>query len=193
MQAKNRTVLHLVLIALPLLLMAGWELPPQTNRMKPGFAPTPFSAEEIRRACDTGRWIETRISDHGKPPLRQLTVFIAANDQDASLTVQEIDDGGRLVGEKMTARVSWKTLQGHASFAEEACRIESTLLKSPLGNLPCWLYTVRGRENGRERVDRYWFAREMPGPPVRFSRSLDGQTLFVQEIVARGMHLEAQE
>ena len=49
-----------------------------------------------------------------------------------------------------------------------------------LGELEGWLYTVN-HEDGR--VSEFFFADDYPGPPVSFSQTKDGETLYRAETI----------
>ncbi len=167
--------------------------PPESNRLQRDHAPTPFSAAEIRRNCDKGRWIEVKIWKEGEKETRQLTVFTHADDHKATITVQDLGEGGVPVGEKMTGTTRWTELQRHASFPENETEITCESLETPMGKLDCLLYTVRTTQEEETVVQCLWFAREMPGPPVLFIRKVDGRVVYRQEISARGMRKEPVE
>jgi len=57
-------------------------------------------------------------------------------------------------------------LQAHASFPSKDTHIFEDRCQVPAGSFDCWVYRVRRRENGKLHELRYWFAKELPGPPV---------------------------
>ena len=60
------------------------------------------------------------------------------------------------------AFVSWEDLRLHASFPAEATTITEEAVTTDLGTFDCLRYdVVRG-----ERVDRFWFAKDLPGMPI---------------------------
>ena len=77
--------------------------------------------------------------------------------------------------------MTWLDLQGHASFPADDTTIESETIETPLGELDCLRYTVR--DGASEKI--FWFAKDLPGMPVRFVVRNDGNvgaTVSVVEI-----------
>lgn len=168
----------LLLVALPGALScsspgAAPELPPASNSQGEGFLPTPYSAEEIRAHCEPGRTMVFRLESVGEPIGHQ--VFHFTHDQDgASVFEAWQENGGREpVSEVYSDTPDWTELQGHASFVAARTTVEPAEATTPLGTLPCWLYTVR--DEAKDEVQRFWFATERPGPPVLVEREVGGE------------------
>ncbi len=156
----------------------GSQLPPAANRMKPDHAPTPFSAAEIRDANKPGTRIKFRIEVPGKPLTYMHFFFIEGDEKNSRLTSFNTDKDGKLMGKKETAVSTWKELQAHASFPEAETKITGKAFKGPMGVLECYFYTVTTEKEGKKTVKRLWFAKSLPGPPVYFEQSVDGEVIF---------------
>ena len=52
-----------------------------SRRLKPGHAPTPFSAEEIRGGCPDGRISVFKIETQGRDPIHQTMAFREGDEQ----------------------------------------------------------------------------------------------------------------
>lgn len=136
--------------------------------MKPGHAPTPFSAAEIRAGCPSGRRVVTRISDETDETATTVTVF------------RDVDEHGAIfVTAAGSHRVRWEDLQGHASFPAADTTITAETIETPLGELTCMLYTV----TRPTETHRFWFAHEHPGMPIRTEVSREGQIVSTTEVI----------
>ncbi len=151
--------------------------------MKPDHAPTPFSAAEIRDGCPDGRSTKYRIETAGKPVTYQVTTFINGDRESGGFQSATMDAEGKQVGKPQTARAKWSQLQAHASFPEAATRISSESYTTPAGTFDCWLYVVTGEKEGKKDVQSFWFAKSLPGPPIRFLQTVDGKQVFLMTLV----------
>lgn len=148
--------------------------------MAEGYAPTPFTADEIRVGCPRGRIDEIEIREAGKYAYTRLVTFVEC-DEEGSLQESHMRDmNGTELGEVTRARATWPELQAHASFPRDATRITETTTELPHGHHHCLLYTVT---NG-QTVSRFWFARDLPGMPVRVERERDGGIVYSMTLVS---------
>ncbi|MGH8946801.1 MAG: hypothetical protein ACRDVL_11730, partial [Acidimicrobiia bacterium] len=51
----------------------------------PGTAPTPFSADEMRRGCPSGRTVTVKVRDGQGPDRLETTRFVSTDDHGAVL------------------------------------------------------------------------------------------------------------
>jgi pimeloyl-ACP methyl ester carboxylesterase len=161
---------------------AKQSLPPEQNRMKPGDAPTPYSAEQIRKALPKGSWIKFNNELIGKQKMEIIFNFGKGNNKEAALVVDALDEKGSPIAEPRSSKPSWKELQSHASFPAENTSISSARLKTFKGDLDCWLYEVKEGET----ATRYWFAKELPGPPVLLEEYKNGELQRKMVMTGRG-------
>lgn len=84
----------------------------------------------------------------------------------------------------MTA--DWAELRNHATWPAEATVIHHTRLALPSGSFDCWRYTVRSEEGGVPMVSRFYFAKDRPGPPVRYDLVRDGLRVFRMTLLDSG-------
>ena len=157
--------------------------PPDHNRIQEGHAPTPFTATELRRGCRSGRVVRLRLWTAGKPPAIQVWRFFDASPTDARIEKTVTDESGAELGAPELVTMLWSELQGRASFPDAATEIETVQRATPIGHFECWMYTVR-RQDGV--VERYWFAKSLPGPPIEYGREEGG------ELVARQTMIESK-
>lgn len=137
--------------------------------LHPGHAPTPFTAEEIRQGCPTGRTVTARTEAAGEPDGVDVTVFLVT------------DEVGAVLESNGTAhRVTWRDLQSHASFPADVTSIDHDLVEIPLGKMECLRYRVAGDDT----VSSFWFARDRPGMPVLFMTERAGSIISTTFVVA---------
>jgi len=152
---------------------------PDPHQLAPDHLPTPFSAAEIREGCPPGRTLRIRIERAEDDPVIRVVRYV---ETDADGAVQESWteglDGSRL-SDPERERSTWLELQEHASFpiaSTERCEDELTL---PAGRFACLRY-ARTDPDG---TWRFWFARDLPGQPVRFEREAGGQIVFSATLI----------
>src|SRR5262249_54721908 len=92
---------------------------------------------------------------------------------------QESADGQRL-SEPAREQSTWLELQQHASFAAATTTCAEEHLETPAGRFDCLRYT-RVDEHG---TWRFWFARDLPGQPVRFEQQVGDQIVFSATLIA---------
>lgn len=164
--------------------------PPETNRMQEGQAPTPYSAAEIRRGCPSGRKIVYRMERHRgaggatlEEPVVVLQTFLFRDgDEEGVDFVQSHRAPDGPDGPEQSIRATWKQLQSHAAYPAARTTIESASVEVPAGTFDCWLYTVRAGDDPAAGVQKVWFAKDRPGPPVRRVQEKDGQLVFSMEM-----------
>ena len=144
------------------------------HQLAPDDLPTPFTAEEIREGCPRGRTLRYRHERPGQPPIVRVSRYVSGDRESCvQESWQESLDGERLT-EPQRHTSTWLELQRHASFPMATTRRDEDELDILGRRLHCLRYT---------RVDddgtwRFWFARELPGGPVRFEQHVDGQLTF---------------
>ena len=127
--------------------------------------PTPFTAEEIRRACPAGRTLTMLVERPDAAPERQVNRFGEVDDEGCVIEAwAERADGSLTPAEREHA--TWLELQAHASFPADRTEVERVMLETPLGELLCERYTVSG-----EPTRRLWFDVGRPGMPVAYEHT----------------------
>jgi hypothetical protein len=137
--------------------------------LHPGHAPTPFTADEIRRGCPTGRTITARTEAAGRPDQVDITVYVETD-----------DDGAVLESNGTRHRVTWIELQNHASFPAEVTTIHDDVVEGPLGRMECLGYRVVADAT----TSTFWFAKDRPGMPVLFTTETDGTLVSTTMVIA---------
>lgn len=127
------------------------------------LAPVPFPAERIRTATDAGRtYVFAVTTPDGQTAQRRLR-FTAVDAEGGTLESALLGPDGAPFGEPQARRVTWTELEGHAHFPAAATTVTEESVTVPAGRFDATVYTVR--EEGK--VSRYWFAKDLPGAPVR--------------------------
>ena len=156
-------------------------MPPETNVMQPGTLPTPYTADEIRAANPPGSWKVYRITKD-ELTLLQRFEFVASGDPAVSAIDAEMrEEGGTEIKTDQTRRASWSELQAHASFAAAQTVMGRDQLVLKAGRFDCWTYAV---ESPGDAISTFWFARDLPGPPVLLVTRVEGKQRLRMELEA---------
>jgi len=175
------------LLCLSLLLLPAAAAPDEKpaedpRRLKPGDAPTPYTADEIRKACPDGRTDVFRVEDFG--PVKIKTQKYGAGDEKGTTVEVTItkEDGTPLGNKTMTA--TWKDLQAHASFPEKDTKITEETIEVPAGKFDCRLYTLVQKDtDGETTTTRAYFAKSLAGPPVKMTSETGGKAVFTMTLL----------
>ena len=142
--------------------------------LRPDHLPTPFTAEEIRAGCQPGRTIRSLVVKPNALPIVRVTRFVSADADGAEQdSWEETPDGVRL-GESQRRRSTWRGFQEHASFPAAATERAEDEIEIPAGRFDCLRYTSRDGQT----VRTFWFARSVPGMPLRFEERIDGEVVY---------------
>ena len=144
-----------------------------------GQAPTPFTADEIRRATKVGKAIKRRVESAGEEPCYLVSRYVECDEAGAVLERFRLSLDGSPLGEPQVIRATWLDLQGHASFPAEDTTIESERLETAIGELDCLRYTVRDGETD----EVFWFAKDLPGMPVQQLTRTNGHVVETVSVV----------
>lgn len=158
----------------------GDVLPPESNRMSPDELPTPFSAEEIRAACAPGRSNTYLVEKAGADPYLMRWEFVDGDDEWGESQRWTETPSGERRDEPASSRARWTEFQGHASYPAATTKVSPVALSIEAGEFECWLYTTE--EEGS--TTRAWFARTLPGPPVRVVEEAGGAVEYSSTLVA---------
>ena len=141
--------------------------------------PTPYTAEQIREATTPGRRYRFRTVAGGRTSI--ITMEFVEVDPEATVVESSVFDAdGNRASPAQTARSTWEELRLHASFPAAATTTEDATVTVPAGTYEATLYTVRAGD----QVERFWFARELPGPPVKMEQqTAAGDVVFTMELL----------
>ena len=155
-------------------------LPPATHRLHPHHHPTPFSAEQIREACQPGRLNVYRVDTAGVDPYLDTWTFDGGDAQRGTFTHLRTGLDGMPRSEVEAGESTWVEFQGHASYPIEDTVLSVATVTVGAGTFVGWLYETSDGES----VTRAWFARELPGPPVLMTTERAGVEVFRYELLA---------
>lgn len=146
----------------------------------PDQAPTPFTADEIRRGCPVGRTLRLLIEPTGAPPVHRLNRFVRCDERGGTIERCGVGADGEPDGSPEVDEVTWHDLQEHASFPLDQTTIEAETIETPLGAEECKRYTVT------DGVTRqvFWFAVRRPGMPIRYQTEESGRVVLTVSVVA---------
>lgn len=151
--------------------------------LAPGQAPTPFTADEIRRGCPAGRTIRLRVDVVGETPFLRVSRFVECDEAGATIERSRLSLDGSPLAQPEVDRMTWRDLQAHASFPADDTTIEPERIETAIGALDCLRYTVR--DGTTDEV--FWFAKDLPGMPIRSLTRTDGQVVATASMVDHTM------
>ena len=150
-----------------------------------GHAPTPFTAAQIREGCPEGRVATFRVIQAGRDPFLQFMRFHDADAEGVEVEMGMMLENGNPVSTPASRRSTWEELQRHASFEADRTILSEGEVTVEAGTFPCFLYEVRVERSGEPpATTRAWFAKTLPGPPVKMEKVVAGQTQLVSELVS---------
>lgn len=129
----------------------------------PGHAPTPFTADEIRRGCPVGRQVTVVHTSSTGAHEYWTTTFAKTDATNALIINQQVAESGSPLGGASELWATWDELQAHASFPVEHTVITEETITTPIGEMECLLYTV----TEGAAVKTLWFARSLAGLPIK--------------------------
>ena len=142
--------------------------------------PAPFSAAEIRDAFRPGQHLIFGLFAAGQEDEVADWLVTGWTEDEVTIAFTTLAADGVTVLEPTEERTTrWDALRDHAVFPDPGASRARGVLVHPLGTLDVWLYTVPGPDPGMLR--RYWFAEDLPGPPIRFTITLEGVEVFKME------------
>ena len=154
---------------------------PTTEEPAPPVSlPAPFSVAEIRDAFRPGQHLIFGLSAAGQEDQVADWRVTGWTEDEVTIAFTTLAADGVTVVEPTEERTTrGDALRDHAVFQDPGASRARGVLVHPLGTLDIWLYTVPGPDPGMLR--RYWFAEDLPGPPTRFTITLEGVEVFKME------------
>lgn len=136
--------------------------------LDPTHAPTPYTAGQLRAECRPGRvnsW--SMVTPQGE--FVSTMRFVKADEEGVQLESLLMSADQTPAGPVEETYGAWTDLQSHASFPAARTTIEVDTVEVPAGRFECWLYTITDDSDGSPRISQFWFAKDLPGPPVRMT------------------------
>lgn len=173
--------MRLVILAY-LLTACGGSRPPAVQPALASAVPAPaadiapmlFTVDQLRAGNPQGRVIELRMQEEGKPTVVEHWEFSAVDADTATIHAITRDETGKVIADE-TGTSKWTELHQHGAFPAAATTIEEDVsVTVPAGTFVTQLYTVTQGDATR----RFWFAKELPGPPVQFETERGGKVVM---------------
>ena len=150
------------------------------------IAPQLFTVEQLRAGNPQGRIIEFRMEADGKPTTIEHWEFTAVDAENATIHAITRDESGTVLADE-TGTSTWTELHKHGQFPAAATTIEDNVqITVPAGTFTARLYTVKAGDTTRQ----FWFATELPGPPVQFTTEQAGKVVQRATDAARALIVE---
>ena len=152
----------------------------------PTRLPTPYTANQIRAAMPEGTMIWMRMETPGKVTQEEWEV-VDADDETCTMSSKVYDESGKkLLEDKGERTHKWTELRDHASFPIATTMRAEGRIDTPVGSFDSWLYIADTvGEDGLPLLMHFHFAKELPGPPVLMTRTVDGKTVLTMKMVGR--------
>jgi hypothetical protein len=157
------------------------EYPAGLTEIGAELAPVPFPPGSLARGLSAGTTMTYRVETAGESPFLQTTEFVEVDAEGTAMRETQTELDGAPRGEPRTARARWSELESHAHFPRPKTTITTAAIEVPAGRFAGYRYEIRGEGTARTRL---WFARELPGPPVRVIREVDGRPVLEMTLVA---------
>jgi hypothetical protein len=148
------------------------------------IAPYPFTVTDIRLGCPMGRTIDYLIEEAGKSPHVEHWAFTPLDDETVKITTTSYDAVGNPIGDPAVESSKWTELHEHARFPHAATKISNETITVPAGTFDAMHYEV----TAGNMVKNFWFARTLPGPPVKLEVTAGGKTAMSWVMQANKMH-----
>lgn len=140
------------------------------------LAPAPFTAEQIRDATQVGRTYRFDLF-RGTQQLKVTLRFTEVTPEQATTEETVVDAAGKTLGTERD-EATWQEIVGHASYPADSTEITDATVEVPAGTFDAMLYTVTGEQNGKPVVSRMYFAKSLPGAPVKTEVKVGDEVVF---------------
>ena len=145
--------------------------------------PAPFPADLIRDAAFEGKQMLYHIESRGQDPYLRLTTYLEVHDDHVVFEFENLDQEGNLTEDPIEGHATWEELEGHATYPKAMTKITDVSLDVVAGSFDCWLYEVKIVSEDGPGTVRAYFAKERPGPPIRFEQYVGDELDFLMELV----------
>jgi hypothetical protein len=160
---------------------AGDGAAPAPGGEAPALATPPFTAEQIRDATQVGRTYRFAMRQ-GEQTLTVTMRFTAVTPEGATIERSVVDASGNAL-DQGTDDATWSDLVDHASYPADQTEITETTVEVPAGKFDAMLYTVTAEQDGKAFVSRMYFAKSLPGAPVKAEITLGDQSMLAMELL----------
>ena len=129
----------------------------------------------IRDATPAGSVYLFETTDAAGNKALQHIEFADVDAEGCAIVVRPMTADREPIDPPIRNRSTWQQLKGHASYPAVSTKITETQVVVPAGTFDAWLYTVSSDEDGHSSVTRAYFAKKLPGAPVKHEVERDGK------------------
>lgn len=141
------------------------------------FLETPYTAEQLKKACTAERTLTYKQTADGKS--RTLTLrFEKPDDKGCLLVATATPEPGEGEKEEEKDQATWEDLRDHAKFEKSKATRSEGKVTVPAGTMDCFIYTVREDTI----VTTLWFSKENAGPPVKEEVKEGEKVIYLMEL-----------
>lgn len=150
----------------------------------PPILPRPFTAAEIREHLKVGSQLTFQIDGMrtGKGTIRWT--IQQADDYDVTIFFEPLGESAQ-DSPPGTQTFQWGELEHHATYPASFSTRTETRITTEAGEFDAWKYEVK--PPGTEVVERFFFAKSLPGPPVRHEVYEGGRLVHTNVLVGLTM------
>jgi hypothetical protein len=146
------------------------------------MANPPYTAAEIRAATAPGRMYEFLVEAPGKEPIHRVMTFVRATDAEAETRMVDVDTKG-IEGAPKTFTATWEELRRHGEFPRASVVKDDQRITVPAGTFDCARYTLTKGAPPEAEVSQFYFAKNLPGPPVLYFTDKAGARVATSTLV----------
>ncbi len=143
----------------------------------------PFPAAELREAAFEGMQMLFHIEALGQPAYLRLTTYFEVEDTHVAFEFQNLDAAGNPVGEPVEGESTWEELENDVTWPKSMTTVTETSLDVVAGHFECWFYEVKIDSDEGPGMIRAYFAKDRPGPPIRFEQFVGDELTYLMELV----------
>ncbi|MDA1194950.1 MAG: hypothetical protein O2894_07165 [Planctomycetota bacterium] len=155
----------------------GWPSA-DARRLAPDREPSPFGPQQIAAGCGPDSRRIYRFQEPRGEPTYQAWTFTGHTAEGCTWHSTECDAQGQATGETKSQPVTWVELQSHASWPAQDVTASEAKMTTPAGPYSCMHYVVKRAGTAGHGEDRFWFAYDLPGPPLMLERYVSGTLTF---------------
>ncbi len=141
----------------------------------------PFSPDQIREAMPVGTKVALSMAAKGQAPSVDRWQVVQADAE--AVTIRYSTDGSDEPPEDK--RSTWAELSQHAAFPKAQTTRSAESITTPLGSFDAIRFDVTADTPGGKVEQVYFFAPELPGPPVRMVVWQKGVETLRMDIIER--------
>lgn len=147
------------------------------------MAPNPFTVDELRNSLSVGSTFRFEMRTPGPASAFERWRIVAATAETVTINTAAINADGSLLTDEGDETYTWDDLHHHADFPASDTVREDGMVEVPAGTFAVWHYVVR--DAAADKISRFDFAKEYPGPPVKLTIQQGKGTVYEMILVER--------